>query len=188
MSRYNILIIISLFFLIFAARLLPHLPNFTPVSAVAMIAGAYLSKKWALLLPVIALFISDYFLGFYDWKLMISVYGSFALVGVFSWWLKKSKTASSIFIFSIFASLFFFFTTNITVWYFSEWYSKDIAGLLYCLQLAVPFLRNSILGNLFYSFALFGSAEAVIKYGKYACIKKEKLAFILKLTMAKIYS
>ena len=47
------------------SRLLPHLPNFTPVAAIALFGGAYLNdRKAAFLIPFIALILSDLFLGF----------------------------------------------------------------------------------------------------------------------------
>ena len=41
-------------------RLIPHPPNFSPVEAMALFGGAYFAKRsWAIVLPLIALFISD---------------------------------------------------------------------------------------------------------------------------------
>ncbi len=43
-------------------RLIPHLPNFAPIGAMALFGGAYLNKKYALLIVFGALMISDYLL------------------------------------------------------------------------------------------------------------------------------
>ena len=56
-------------------RLLPHPPNFTPIAAMALFGGCYLDKKYALAIPLLAMFVSDIFLGFHN--TMIFVYGSF---------------------------------------------------------------------------------------------------------------
>jgi hypothetical protein len=40
-------------------RLIPHYPNFTALGAAALFGGAYFSRKYAVLIPVIALFVSD---------------------------------------------------------------------------------------------------------------------------------
>ena len=69
MSKNKNLIIISILLIIlgFATRLLPHPANFAPITAIALFAGIYLPKRWAIILPLIAMFISDIFIGFYTW-------------------------------------------------------------------------------------------------------------------------
>lgn len=166
MNRKNICLILCPIVLIIVARLLPHLPNFVPVTAVALMAGVYLGKRWALILPLTGLLISDFFVGFYEWRLMLSVYGSFAIIGLFSWWLRKHKNVPNVLTASLSASLFFFFITNFAVWAFSAWYTKDLAGLLYCFQLAIPFFRYTLAGDLFYVVVLFGSLELVKMFVK----------------------
>ena len=52
--------------------------------------------------------------------------------------------------------------TNYAVWQFSPWYEKSLAGLLESYTLALPFFRNTLLGDLFYSAVLFGAYEAVV--------------------------
>ena len=141
------------------ARLIPHLPNFAPITALALMAGVYFGKKWALILPLAGLLVSDFFVGFYGLSLMLVVYGSFAVIGFFSWWLRKNKTTANVFAVTLLASVFFFLTTNLAVWAFSPWYSKNLAGLLYCFELAIPFFRNALIGNLAYVGVLFGGME-----------------------------
>lgn len=140
---------------------MPHLPNFTPVIAVALMAGIYLGKKWAIILPLAGLLISDFFVGFYGSPLMLTVYGSFAVIGIFSWWLRKNKNLFNVFMASLSASLFFFITTNLAVWVFSPWYSKDLSGLVNCFGLAIPFFRHAVAGNLFYVMGLFCILESI---------------------------
>lgn len=152
------LIFFSVVFVVIA-RLIPHLPNFAPITALALMAGVYFGKKWALILPLAGLLVSDFFVGFYGLPLMLVVYGSFAVIGLFSWWLRKRKNIVNVLITTLSASLFFFLTTNLAVWAFSPWYSKDLAGLLYCFELAVPFFRNTLVGNLSYVMVLFGLLE-----------------------------
>ena len=40
-------------------RFLPHAPNFVPVAAIAVFAGAYLNKRIAVLVPLAIIVISD---------------------------------------------------------------------------------------------------------------------------------
>ena len=62
------------------ARLAPHAPNFTPVAASALFAGAVLrSRALALAVPVAAMLATDAVLGGYDWRVMGVVYAALAL-------------------------------------------------------------------------------------------------------------
>ena len=60
-------------------RLVPHPPNFAPITAMSLFAGAYFTRKQlAFIVPLLAMLISDLFLGFY--KISIFVYLSFAVI------------------------------------------------------------------------------------------------------------
>src|SRR5262249_22778167 len=51
------------------ARVTPHAPNFTPVAASALFAGAVLrSRTLALAVPLAAMVVSDLVLGWHDWR------------------------------------------------------------------------------------------------------------------------
>jgi len=91
-------------------RLVPHLPNFTPVTAIALFGGLYISNKiLAYALPLIIMFISDIFLGFSS--ITLFVYSGFMLVTLIGTLRKKSN------ILTIFmGSLSFFIVTNFGVW------------------------------------------------------------------------
>jgi hypothetical protein len=157
MNKNKIFIILSLFGFGAIARLIPHAPNFAPVAAIAIASSLCLSKKWSVILPILAMLISDLFIGFYDWRLMAVVYISFGLIGIFSWFLKKHANIFNVVATSLMASIFFFLATNIAVWAFSAWYTKTFAGLMFCLEMGLPFLRNTMLGDLFYTAVLCGA-------------------------------
>lgn len=140
-------------------RIIPHPPNFSPITAVALFGGVYLSKKTALALPLIAMLVSDFFIGFYDWKLMASVYLSFLLCVLLGFWLKKNKRWQAILGSSILSSLIFFLITNFAVWFFTSWYAKTPSGIVECYLMALPFLKNTLLGDLSYTIAFFGAFE-----------------------------
>jgi hypothetical protein len=55
-------------------------------------------------------------------------------------------------------SVFFFLVTNFAVWANGSGlaYPKTLAGLLLCYEAAIPFFRNTLAGDAFYSTALFG--------------------------------
>lgn len=124
-------------------RLVPHLPNFTPVTAIALFGGLYISNKiLAYALPLIIMFISDIFLGFSS--ITLFVYSGFMLVTLIGT-LRKKPNILTIFM----GSLSFFIVTNFGVWLLG--YPKTWTGLVECYTLALPFFRNSLLGDFFYS-------------------------------------
>jgi hypothetical protein len=58
-------------------------------------------------------------------------------------------------------SLAFFAISNFAVWAFSGMYSLDFAGLTQCYVAALPFLQNTVAGDLFWTVVLFGGAWAI---------------------------
>lgn len=141
-----------------AARLLPHLPNAAPIAAIALVAGTYLGRQWALPLPLAALLVSDLALGFYDWRIMLSVYGTYAAIAVMGMQGRKWQTGNFLG-FPIAASTFFFLVTNGAVWAFSPWYEKSLRGLWHAYEMGLPFYRNMLLGDIAYTALLVGAFE-----------------------------
>lgn len=174
-------IVISVILVILGAafRLLPHPFNFAPISAIALFSGVYLGKKYAFITPVSAMLLGDLFLGFYEWKLMLAVYFSFAAVGLIGILIRKWKSASTVLAGSLLASILFFIVTNFAVWQFTPWYPKTLAGLIESYTLALPFFRHTLLGDLFYTGLFFGAFEMAriwIKKGlKYRTAKSAAL-------------
>lgn len=147
-------------------RLAPHEPNVAPISALALFGGAYLSKKYALILPLIVMIISDLFLGFHatiGW-----VYGSFILIGCIGLVLRKYKHTHTIILSSLSASLLFYLITNFGVWISGNMYPHNGAGLMESYAMGLPFLKNTVLGDLFYTGLFFGGYELLTHYLKSA--------------------
>lgn len=140
-----------------ALRLIPHLPNFTPLAAMALFAGTYLKRKeLAFAVPVAAMLISDVFLGFH--QTMIAVYASFAIIVVVGFYLRHRVKAHNVIFASLASSVIFFAITNFAVWASgSVGYPMSLAGLTQCYVAAIPFFRNALLGDLFYNTVFFGS-------------------------------
>ena len=136
-------------------RLVPHWPNFTPIAAMALFAGANIKKKnLAFLIPFAALFLSDMVLGFHKW--MIAVYISFAMVVFIGMWLRSRIKVGSVLLATLGSSILFFIITNFAMWIGSPIYPQNMAGLIECYTLAIPFMNNGVLGDLFYSTIFFG--------------------------------
>lgn len=152
----NTLLIIacSLVLLAVYTRLLPHPPNFTSVAAVAMFGGVILPKKWALSLPLLAMIISDIIIGFHP--LMLLIWGSFAAIALLSRALIKEIKPAGIIGASLGASLFFYLVSNFGVWLEGRMYPMTLAGLADAYYMAIPFFRNTVLGDLVFTGMLFG--------------------------------
>ncbi len=147
----------------FAARLLPHAPNFTPVGALALFVGMYANKnRWSLLLPLGVMFLSDLFIGFYEIKLMAVVYASFLGYSLLGLLVAKKKNILTAFLASIGGATIFYLTTNFAVWAFSSWYPHTLWGLMMSYTLALPFFKNTLVGDIFFTGVFFCSYEFLI--------------------------
>ena len=140
-------------------RVMPHAPNFAPIAALALFGGVYLNRRFALLIPLAALFVSDFFIGFYSYKIMLSVYLSFGLIGLGGMWLRKHKRIGPVVGATLAGSTLFFLVTNFAVWAFGSLYPPTLGGLLASYTMALPFFKNTLFGDLFYTGVLFGSYE-----------------------------
>lgn len=144
------------------SRVMPHLPNMTPMTALALFGGTYLNRRWSLIVPLLALLISDYFLGFYSG--MLWVYGSFVAIGCIGLWLRNHRTIGRTIAATLAGSILFFIVTNFGVWISSEVvYPHTVSGLITCYVAAIPFFRNAVIGDVLYVATLFGLFEAGLK-------------------------
>ena len=144
------------------SRLIPHPMNFAPITAIALFGGMYFDKRFAPVLPLLALLISDYFIGFYDG--IMWVYASFIISVGAGMWLKSHKSVPMVVSATVANSILFFIISNFGVWYSELLYPRTFAGLIECYTLALPFFRNTFAGDLFYVAAMFGAYEIVMKY------------------------
>lgn len=141
-------------------RLVPHIPNIAPITALALFGGLYLNKKFAVVVPLIALFLSDMVLGFY--KGMFFVYGSFLLIGLIGLFIQRHRSANRIVGATLAASTLFFVITNFGVWLQSGMYPHTWAGFINCYTLALPFFRNTLIGDGLYMGLFVVAYEAIL--------------------------
>lgn len=145
-------------------RFLPHPANFAPISAIALFGGTYLNKKIALVVPIVAMVASDYFIGFDSIESRATVYGSFILSGLIGLWLRNHKSIINIAGGTILSSILFYLITNLVFLYPSTMYDHTLFGQIQSYTNALPFFRNSFLGDLFYVAIMFGSYELVKRF------------------------
>ena len=153
MNKIEMNAVFGLILIAIITRLLPHPPNFAPITSIALFSGInFANKRLALMIPLLGMFISDLFLGLH--MLMPIIYLSFLLISVMSFYM-KSLTLSSV----LLASTLFFFISNLGVWYF--YYPQTFSGFTACFIAAIPFFVSALAGDLFYSAALQYSFKKV---------------------------
>lgn len=162
--------------IIVAGRVFPHLPNFTPVAASALFLSYLFNPKVGIIAVVAGMLISDvFFIGTHNPILMTVIYASLAMPVFLAPLLRKGLKfdnkqpkflrvvlgALRIGGLSATGALLFYLTSNFAVWAIGYMYPHTAAGLLFCYELALPFLRTNVMGDLFYSGLFFTSYFAI---------------------------
>jgi hypothetical protein len=156
-----------------ATRLLPHPPNMTSGTALALFGGAYFSnRRLAFIVPLIALLVSDFILGFYQH--MEVPYLSFVLIVCIGFRLQQHRPTPRIAGAALISALVFFTVTNFGVWAFDSLYPKTFRGLVACYVAAMPFFRNTLLGDLMYTAILFGGFRLL--ESRFAALREQGVA------------
>ncbi|MCX7879475.1 MAG: hypothetical protein N2517_02320 [Ignavibacteria bacterium] len=165
---------VSLIIIAVVSRIIPHPPNFAPITAIALLGAYSFSNKFkSFFIPLIAMLISDVFIGFHT--TIWAVYLSFALIVLLGFNLRKAFSFSRLFVITSASSFLFYLITNFAVWLLSGLYPHTLAGLLQCYTFGLPFYRTttlelfalSYLGDISYTFILFGVykiAERKVKF------------------------
>ena len=139
-------LIIGLIVFAILTRLIPHPPNFAPVTAIALFSAINFNNNLLkFFIPLISLIVFDVIVGFS--LINIFVYLSFIVIVLVGNHFKKIKLKSI-----LISSVVFFIISNFGVWIIG--YPKTVNGIIMCYTAAIPFFVNTILGDLFYSFLL----------------------------------
>lgn len=140
-----------------ATRLLPHPPNATPIAAMALFGAAHFTdRRAALLVPLLAMALSDLALGYGIHPTLPFVYASFLAIAGLGFLLRKRVSPATVIGASLASSILFFAITNLGVWAMSSFYPPTWEGLVACYTAAIPFFRNTLAGDLVYTAVLFG--------------------------------
>lgn len=152
------LIALSLMILAAASsRLIPHLPNFTPVAAIALFSGAMFERKWlAFVVPFAALLLSDAMLGFYALPEMAATYAGFAAVVCIGFLVRRHPQFVPVAFATLAGAVTFFLITNCNLWINPALYPHTLQGLVEGYVAGLPFFRNTLTSDIFYSALLFG--------------------------------
>ncbi len=164
--RFTILVVV-IFAIAFLRFALVDYANFAPIAA-AGIFGLYFlrNKTWAIGIAISALFISD---GLIHLQSQQGLYASrsldylslvlallFALV-----LLSKQKNFFTAIGSALGASLVFFVASNFFVWLTSTMYPHNWSGLASCFELAIPFYRGTLLGDVVFTAVFVGAVELI---------------------------
>jgi len=162
LNKVEMRVVFGLVVVALLTRLLPHPPNFAPITSIALFTGFhFVNKRLALFIPLICMFLTDLILGVHS--LMPIIYLSFVLISMIG---LKAKSLSLGTVLS--ASFLFFIVSNLGVWYF--YYPLTWAGLSSCFILAIPFFINALMGDLFYTSVLQFSFNK-LKQSSYSFLK-----------------
>lgn len=136
----------------------------TPLMAVGLLAGYTLPRRWALVVPLAAMLLSDGLLPSYGSTVVaLSVYAAMAVPALLGAWLRRPVASTSVGAarllgLSAVPAVVFFLTTNFAVWASQSLYPKTAVGLAECYVAALPFFRRMLVGDLAYTGVLFAAA------------------------------
>jgi hypothetical protein len=148
------------------SRVIPHMPNFSPLGAIGLFGAAHFSKKWqAFLIPIAATWLSDLFInnviygqyypeftwfyeGFY-WQ-----HSSYLLITLAGFIILKQVTPMRVLAGALCSSFIFFLVTSVSCW---PEYPQTFKGLMQCYVAGLPYFKGTLLGDLFYAGVLFGA-------------------------------
>lgn len=161
----NILIAAGLILMVTVARVVNAemlLYNYVPVAALGLFSGAVVkNKRYAFLLPILGQLCADVYFqlftdtpGFYGVS-QIFTYAALIAVTALGIGMKQPK-ALKVFGFTLAASVIFFLISNLG--YFAQGWNGYSAGALVKTYVdAIPFFKNSVVGDMAGSVLLFGA-------------------------------
>jgi hypothetical protein len=171
------ILIAALIILAALSRMVDHPMNFAPMAAIILFSVSVLPNnilKFAF--PLATIVFSDILLqittGFGFHSGTPHVYASFVLIGLIAYFLVNKEKPLTIIMGSIVGSFMFFLITNFAFLYpgaavsnpLLGVYSHDLNGVIASYQSAIPFFKNTLLGDLFYNVMLFGSYYLIMNF------------------------
>ncbi len=150
-------------------RLVDHPVNFVPLGALALYAGASFPRRWAWIVPVAAMGLSDLVIDYSTGRPFSDpsrwlIYGTFACTTLMGPLARRPKVGPWLLpALSVSASLLFFLTSNFGAWLVPELnYPRNLFGLISCYIAGIPYIHHTILADLAGT-ALFFGLEASLE-------------------------
>jgi hypothetical protein len=138
--------------------------NFAPLGAVSLFAGSRLPRRWAWVVPIAAMAISDYLLD-HDRSRPVfeltrwTIYATFAAITLLGPLANRPRIGRWLLpALSLGGSTLFFLTSNLATWAEGLLYPTTFSGLMLCYTQAIPFFGNTVAADLLGTALLFGLA------------------------------
>ncbi len=141
-------------------RVFVHLPNVTPLTCISLLLAWHFSRTLACLAVLLALLLSDCLLGYMHGFPLFGTWSWFTYSGYMVMILLTSQrgglTRRRAGVYLLAVTLGYWTWTNFGTWLTSGMYAHNAAGLWQCYLLALPFLRNALLGNFLWAVIVGG--------------------------------
>lgn len=140
-------------------RLIIHIPDVTPLISLSLLASTVFSKHQSFFILSLTLLLSDICLHFFN---HYPIFGSWTLFSYSGWigivffgflFANKPSLFRALML-TFYASFIFWIWTNFGTWCMTSLYPHTMQGLFTCYLAGIPFLKNSILGSLAWTFVL----------------------------------
>jgi hypothetical protein len=176
-----VLTLLAVVFRVFSASF--ALWNLVPVGAVSLYAGSRLPRRWAWVVPVLSMAISDLLIDYGRPRPIFeltrwTVYATFAaitLLGPIANWPKIGRWLLPGL--AVSGSLLFFITSNLATWGEGLLYPMNVQGLVACYVNAIPFFwPRTLVAELVGTAVLFGLGPIIERAA--SIVSRPKLAEI----------
>lgn len=128
--------------------------NFTAIGALAIFAGSQFdNKRFAFVIPLIAMLLSDLFIG---QGFSLAVYAGLVSMVACGVYIRKNINVTTVATASIVGTILFFLITNFAFLYAPTLYPHNLTGVITSYIMGLPYLRNMLMGDIFYGTLLFG--------------------------------
>lgn len=151
-------------------RFVPHPWGFTPLAGSLLFFGAR-TRRTQLWFPLVLLPASDLILTKYvyashfSWDYLVTCawYAAIVLLGT-----RLAEKSKAVWILgsAVASSVSFFLLSNFAVWASSDMYSKNIAGLMACYTMGLPFFGRGLAGDVIFTALMFAIAGIVAQFAK----------------------
>ena len=184
-------LVLSGLFILFGAfsRMFTFLPNFSALESLALFGGAYIAMKYiAILIPLAAMFLSDLVINntiarpFFPGHEGLVIFSDYMIWNILAivlivlfgrLFLKKMNLLNGV-MGILGATAIFWIISNIGAWLSSGLFPLTFSGMIENFAFALPFLKNSLLGNFAFGAILFGSYEMLTRsYPNLITVKQE---------------
>ncbi len=148
-----------------AVRFMPHPWMFTPVAGALLFFGARGSRR-QLWIPFVLLAVSDVVLTkvIYSYPFSWDHFASWVWYAGMLWlgiYLRDNPKPVRLVGTALAGSVSFFLLSNFATWACWNMYPKNLGGLMTAYAMGLPFFRNALAGDLFFTLVMFATPVAV---------------------------